>query len=57
MVVDDTAVEVGDCRISKLLEALKEGMNLWVLPKPFGTIYVLTGLYVVSRSGLIKPEK
>lgn len=40
LVVGDTAVEVGDCRVSKILEALKEGMNLWVLPKPFDTIYV-----------------
>lgn len=40
LVVGDTAVEVGDCRVSKILEALKEGINLWVLPKPFDTIYV-----------------
>jgi hypothetical protein len=42
LVVGNTAVEVGDCRVSKILEALKEGMNLWVLPKPFDTIYVFT---------------
>jgi hypothetical protein len=42
LVVSNTAVEVGDCRVSKVLEALKEGMNLWVFPKPFDTIYVFS---------------
>lgn len=40
LVVGNTAVEVGDCRVSKILEGLKQGMHLWVLPKPFDTIYV-----------------
>jgi hypothetical protein len=42
LVVGNTAVEVGDCRVSKTLEALKNGMNLWVIPKPFETIYVFS---------------
>jgi hypothetical protein len=40
LVVGNTAVEIGDCRVSKVLEALKEGMELRVLPKPFDKIYV-----------------
>lgn len=40
LVVGDIAVEVGDCRVSKVLEALRRGMNLWVFPKPISTIYV-----------------
>lgn len=42
LMVGNTAVEVGDCRVSKVLEALKEGMDLWVIPEPFDTIYVFT---------------
>jgi len=42
LVVYNIAVEVGDCRVSKVPEALKEGMDLWVIPEPFDTIYVFT---------------
>jgi len=42
LVVGDTAVEVGDCRVSKVTQALEAGMSLWVVPEPFDTIYAFS---------------
>ena len=37
--VKDIVVEVGACRVTKVIEALKQNLTLWVIPEPIELIY------------------